>query len=309
MKDLATGRDNRMHADEVETNPDLVRRLLEAQFPRWADLRIEPVPSAGTDNALFRLGDDMVVRLPRIPSAAGQATKEQDWLPRLAPLLPLAIPVPLAGGSASDFYPWQWSVYRWLDGTAARSSDDLSDPARAAAELGRFVASLHRIDSTGVPQPGQHNAFRGVPLSKRDRATRSAIHALRETIDMAVAADCWSAALGSPPWSGKPIVIHGDLQPANLLLRNGQLSAVIDFGCLAAGDPACDLMAAWTFLPSPARSAFRAAAGADDAAWARGRGWALSFGLIALPYYESTNPTLASIARRTIDEVLAEFTN
>ena len=153
------------------------------------------MPSAGTDNALFRLGDDMVVRLPRIPSAAEQVAKEQDWLPRLAPLLPLAIPVPLARGSASDFYPWQWSVYRWLEGTVAGSSDDLGDPARAAAELGRFVAALHRIDATGVPQPGQHNAFRGVPLSKRDRATRAAIRALRDTIDTVVATAAWSAAL------------------------------------------------------------------------------------------------------------------
>ena len=296
-----------MHADEVETNPPLVRRLLEAQFPRWADLRIEAVRSAGTDNALFRLGDDMVVRLPRIPSAAGQAAKEQAWLPRLAPLLPLAIPVPLASGSSSDFYPWQWSVYRWLEGTDAGSSAGLGDPARAATELGRFVAALHRVDSAGVPRPGLHNAFRGVPLSNRDRATRAAIHALRDAIDTVVAADCWSAALSSPPWSGNAIVIHGDLQPANLLVRDGRLSAVIDFGCLGAGDPACDLMAAWTFLPSPARHAFRAATGADDAAWSRGRGWALSFGLIALPYYASTNPALASTARRTIDEVLTEF--
>jgi aminoglycoside phosphotransferase (APT) family kinase protein len=298
-----------MHADEVETNSRLVRRLLEAQFPRWADLRVEAVRSAGTDNALFRLGDDMVVRLPRIARAAGQVAKEQDWLPRLAPLLPLAIPVPLARGSSSDFYPWQWSVYRWLEGTAVASSDSLSEPVVAAAELGRFVAALHGIDSTGVPHPGPHNAFRGVPLSRRDRATRTATHALRDTIDTVVATAALNAALGSPPWSGKPMVIHGDLQPANLLMRNGRLSAVIDFGCLGAGDPACDLMAAWTFLPSAARYAFRAATGADDAAWARGRGWALSFGLIALPYYESTNPVLASIARRTIDEVLTEFTN
>jgi aminoglycoside phosphotransferase (APT) family kinase protein len=255
------------------------------------------------------LGDDMVVRLPRIPSAAGQAAREQDWLPRLAPLLPLAIPTPLARGSASELYCWQWSVYRWLEGTAARSSDDLGDPTRAAAELGRFVAALHRIDSTGVPRPGQHNAFRGVPLSKRDRATRAAIQALRDSIDTVVATTAWSAALSSPKWSGEPVVIHGDLQPANVLLRSGELAAVIDFGCLGAGDPACDLMAAWTFLPSSARSTFRAACGADDAAWARGRGWALSFGLIALPYYESTNPALASIAKWTIDEVLAELTN
>jgi aminoglycoside phosphotransferase (APT) family kinase protein len=298
-----------MHDDEVETNSRLVRRLLEAQFPRWADLRVEAVRSAGTDNALFRLGDEMVVRLPRMARAAEQAAKEQDWLPRLAPLLPLAIPVPLERGSPCDFYPWQWSVYRWLEGTAADSSDSLSDPVGAAAELGRFIAALHGIESTGVPQPGPHNAFRGVPLSRRDGATRTAIHALRDTLDMVVATASWNAALGSPAWSGKPIVIHGDLQPANLLLRNGRLSAVIDFGCLGAGDPACDLMAAWTFLPATARYAFRAATAADDAAWARGRGWALSFGLIALPYYESSNPVLASIARRTIDEVLIDFTN
>jgi aminoglycoside phosphotransferase (APT) family kinase protein len=295
-----------MHADEVETHPHLVRRLLAAQFPRWAGLCVEPVRSAGTDNALFRLGDDMVVRLPRIQRVAEQVAKEHEWLPRLAPFLPLPIPTPLAKGSSSDLYPWQWSVYRWLDGEVA-GADTLRDPVRSAKDLGRFIAAIHGVDSTGAPSPGAHNSFRGVPLSRRDHATRTAIHALREIIDAPAATAAWSAALGATPWSGRPVLIHGDLQPANLLLQEGRLSAVIDFGCLGAGDPACDFMVAWTFLPASARHVFRAAAAADDATWARGRGWALSFGLIALPYYESSNPALASIARHTINEALTDF--
>ena len=262
-----------MHADEVETSSRLVRRLLEAQFPGWAALRIEAVPSAGTDNALVPPGR----RHGRAPAAdseggrtsgkgAGMASQARPAAAAGDPrspgervaqrLLPLAVVgLPVARREC-----------RWLLGQtwATRLGH--------AAELGRFVAALHRIDATGVPQPGQHNAFRGVPLSKRDRATRAAIRALAGAIDTVVATAAWSAALDSPPWSGQPIVIHGDLQPANLLLRNGRLSAVIDFGCLGAGDPACDLMAAWTFLPSPARYAFRAATGADDAAWAQGSG-------------------------------------
>lgn len=295
----------KMHADEVETDVSLVGRLLAAQFPRWAGLPIEPFRSAGTDNAIYRLGDDMAVRLPRIQGAVGQVDKEHRWLARFAPLLPLDIPLPLAKGAPGEGYPWHWSVYRWLEGENA-TIERINDPGQAATELGQFVAALRRIDPAGGPPPGEHNAFRGVPLAARDAHTRAAISSLRGTLDVDVATAAWEAALRAPAWDGPPVWIHGDLQSGNLLAVRGRLGAVIDFGCLGVGDPACDLMVAWNLLPAETRDIFRAALPVDDATWARGRGWALSVGLIALPYYRSTNPALARISRRAIDETLAD---
>ncbi len=296
---------NRMHLDEVETNVSLVLRLLITQFPQWANLPIEPAHSAGTGNALYRLGDDMVVRLPRIPSAIGQVAKEQKWLPILAPLLPLNIPTPLAKGKPSDGYPWHWSVYRWLegeDGTAA----PIADPRQAATDLAQFITALQQIEATDGPPPGQHNFYRGVPLALRDQETRDAIAALHDVIDVDEATAAWDTAIATPLWNKAPVWLHGDLHAGNLLVQQGRLSAVIDFGGLGVGDPACDVMAAWTLLSAESRVVFRELLQVDDATWARGRGWALSFGLIALPYYQITNPVLAGIARRAINEVLAD---
>jgi aminoglycoside phosphotransferase (APT) family kinase protein len=294
-----------MHADEVDTDVSLVRRLLAAQLPHWADLPIEPIPSPGTDNAIYRLGDDMAVRLPRIHWATGQPEKEHRWLPGLAPLLPLAVPAPLAKGAPAEGYPWHWSVHRWLEGETA-TPDRIADPRAAATALGRFVAALQRIDPAGGPPPGAHNSSRGVPLARRDRETRAAIAALDGIVDADRVTAAWEAALAVPAWHGPAVWLHGDLQAGNLLAVRGRLSAVIDFGCLGVGDPACDAMVAWTYLTAGTRDAFREALPVDDATWARGRGWALSVGLIALPYYRRTNPFLAGIARRAIDEVLAD---
>lgn len=294
-----------MHADEVETDGSLVTRLLAAQFPPWSRLPVEPVPSAGTDNALYRLGSRLAVRLPRIQRAAGQVEKEHLWLPRLAPQLPLAVPVPLAKGRPGEGYPWSWSVCPWLDGENA-TLERMADLRQAATDLAQFIAALQQIDPTGGPLAGAHNFFRGVPLALRDAPTRAAIAALRGTLDGDAATAAWEVALQAPPWHRAPVWVHGDLQAGNLLAVGGRLSAVIDFGGLGIGDPACDLIVAWNLLSADARQVFRAALGTDDDTWARGRGWALSFGLIALPYYQSSNPVLAAIARRAIAEVLAE---
>jgi aminoglycoside phosphotransferase (APT) family kinase protein len=296
---------SKMHADEIETDVPLVGRLLAAQFPQWADLPIEPVTSAGTDNAIYRLGDDMAVRLPRIHWATGQVDKEHQWLPRLAPFLPLAIPVPLAKGEPGEGYPWHWSVCRWLEGENA-TIERIADPRQAATDLAQFIAALQRIDATGGPSPGPYNSSRGVPLAIRDSQTRAAIATLHGIINADAVTATWEAALQAPAWRGPPVWIHGDLQSGNLLAQQGRLSAVIDFGCLGVGDPACDLIVAWNLLSAETRDVFRAALPVDDATWARGRGWALSVGLIALPYYQTTNPVLAGISRRAINEVLAD---
>jgi len=292
-----------MHIDEVDTDPSLVGWLVAAQFPQWADLPIEPVHSAGTDNAIYRLGDDMAVRLPRIEWATANVDKEHRWLPRLAPLLPLAIPVPLARGAPGEGYPWHWSVYRWLEGENA-TIDRVDDPRQAATDLARFVAALQRIDPNGGPP-----ARRGVPLATRDALTRDAIASSQRMLDTDAVTAAWEAALEAPGWRGPPAWIHGDLQSGNLLAQHGRITAVIDFGGLGVGDPACDLMVAWNLLSAETRDVFRAALTVDDATWARGRGWALSVGLIALPYYQTTKPVLAEISRYAIAEVLADHQN
>jgi aminoglycoside phosphotransferase (APT) family kinase protein len=248
----------------------------------------------------------MAVRMPRIAWAIGQVDKEHRWLPRLARRLPLAIPVPLAKGSPGEGYPWNWSVCRWLDGENA-TLDRLHDHRQAATDLAGFVTALWKIDPTDGPTPGTHNFGRGVPLKMRDVPTRAAIAALHDTLDTDALTRAWDAALAAPVWGRAPVWVHGDLQSGNLLTLRGRLSAVIDFGGLGVGDPACDLMVAWNLFSGAGREAFREHTQADDATWDRGRGWALSVALIALPYYRSSNPSLAGMARRTIDEVLAEL--
>jgi aminoglycoside phosphotransferase (APT) family kinase protein len=294
-----------MHADEVDTDVPLVRRLLAAQFPQWADLPIEPVLPRGTDNALYRLGDDMVARLPRTERTSGTLEKERRWLPRLAPLLPLAVPAPLADGMPAEGYPFAWSIYRWLKGENA-TVERVTDLGRLATDLAWFVADLQRIDPEGGPTPGAHNAFRGVPLALRDKSTRAAIASLGGTIDIGAVTAVWDAALGAPEWEHAPVWIHGDLDARNLLVEQGRLYAVIDFGCLGLGDPASDVMVAWKILSAGTRDVFRTALAVDDATWARGRGWALSQALIALAYTIETNQILVLEARRWLAEVLAD---
>ena len=295
----------RMHADEIATDGALVRRLLVAQFPRWAALPIERVASGGTENAIYRLGDALAARLPLRPGAREQVEKLHRWLPRLGPLLPLAIPVPLAKGEPCEEFPWHWSVYPWLAGESA-SAESIADPGRAALALGEFVVALQRIDPAEGPRPGAHNFFRGVPLAARDSQVRAAIEALRGVIDTAAATAAWKSALEIPAWHEPPVWIHGDLKADNLLAVEGRIEAVIDFGGLGVGDPACDLIIAWDLLCAESRNIFRAAVGVDDATWMRGHGWALSIALTALPYYLDTNPVMVRYARRLLDEVLTD---
>jgi aminoglycoside phosphotransferase (APT) family kinase protein len=226
-------------------------------------------------------------------------------LPKLAPFLPFAIPVPVAKGAPGEGYPWQWSVYQWIEGENA-TIEGIADLGQAARDLAHFITALQQIDPTRGPLPGSHNSFRGEPLAMRDAETRAAIATLDNVIDTDIVTAAWEAALWAPVWDGPPVWIHGDLSPLNLLVERGRISAVIDFGCLGVGDPSCDLQVVWNLLSTQTQDIFRAELQIDDAMWARGHGWALSAGLIAIPYYQSTNPVLAGIARRAIDEVLAD---
>ena len=294
-----------MHADEFDIDEALVRRLLAAQFPAWTQLGLKRMPSTGTDNAIFRLGPDLAVRLPRRPAADGQAEKDALWLPRLAPHLPVAIPLPVALGEPSEAFAWRWSVCPWLPG-APPAIGAIADPVGLAKDLAGFIRALRVIDPAGGPPPGRHNFGRGVPLVQRDQRTREAIGQLRGIIDTGAASAAWETALAAPVHTGAPNWIHGDICGGNVLVVEGRLSGVIDFGGLAVGDPACDLIVAWNLLPTEGRDVFRAELAADDAAWARGRGWALSIALLQLPYYNETNPGLAANATATIAEILRD---
>ncbi|WP_433263730.1 aminoglycoside phosphotransferase family protein [Actinosynnema sp. CS-041913] len=284
-----------MHPDEPTIDPPLVRRLLVERCPAWADLPLRRVRSAGTDNAMYRLGDDMVVRLPRVGWAVDSITHEYEWLSRLAPHLPVAVPEPLALGEPTADYPWPWAVYRWLDG-----ENPTHVPPGFAQDIAGFVAELR-----GLRLPDPPVAGRGKPLATRDAATREAIDALGDRVDTAAVTAVWESALAAPPWDGDPVWVHADLSPGNVLVAEGKLSAVIDFSSTGVGDPAADLPVAWNLLPARDRAEFRAVLGDDDATWERGRGLALSIALIQLPYYWDTNPTLVANSWRVLGELLA----
>lgn len=282
---------------------DLVRRLVNAQFPQWRHLPVSPVTFGGWDNRTFHLGNDMTLRLPSAAPYALQVEKEHRWLPTLAPLLPLPIPVPLTMGEPGEGYPWHWSVYRWIDGETAKTAE-IADRPQFAVDLAEFLIALRRIDPAGGPPAGQHNFFRGGSLSVYDNQTREALQALEGQIDTQAATAVWDAALAAT-WQGSPVWFHGDVAWGNLLVQNGRLSAVIDFGTSGIGDPSCDLAIAWTFFQGESREAFRAAIHVDEATWARGRGWTLWKALITVAGHDA-NQAEAERSRRVIDDVLAD---
>ncbi len=282
----------------------LVRRLIASQFPQWADLPITLAEPPGWDNRTFRLGVDLSVRLPSAEGYTPQVGKEHRWLPLLAPRLPLPIPVPLALGRPAEGYPWNWSVYPWIDGDAA-SDERIDDMNEFARDLAGFLVALQRIDPAGGPLAGAHSFYRGAPPQVYDAETRRAITTMGDEIDAAAATDVWEAALAAT-WRGPPVWFHGDVAVGNLLVKNRRLSAVIDFGCSGVGDPACDMTIAWTLLTGESRDIFRAALHVDDATWSRGRGWALWKALITLAEHMRVDPLKAEESRRVIGEVLAD---
>jgi aminoglycoside phosphotransferase (APT) family kinase protein len=292
----------RMHADELDTDDALVRRLLAVQFPSWADLPIEALPAGGTDNAIYRLGEELSVRLPRRREwTPGSLDKEFAWLPKLAPFLPFPVPTPVGRGTPGEGYPHEWAVYDWLDGEDAATVP--LDLPSAAVDLAGLLAALRRIDPDGGPPP----AGRGGPLRPRDETMRAGIAALAGSIDADAVTAAWEHALAAPDWSEPPVWVHGDLDARNLLVRDGRITGVIDWSCLCVGDPACDVKVAWAVLDPETRPIFRELLEIDDATWARGRGWALSQAIGALEYYLHTYPVIVQEARRWLAEALADF--
>ena len=286
----------RMHADELELDEALVRRLLAEQFPEWSDLPLTRVEPAGTVNAIFRLGSELSVRLARREGPTEPGGKELDWLPKLAPLLPLELPVPVAQGRPTDEYPWFWDVHTWIEGETVPVEE--LDAIQAARDLAAFLGALQEVDPLGAP-PG-----RGIPLADRDPGIRHWLARLDGDEAVTVA---WERALAAPPWDGPPVWHHGDLDVRNWVVADGRVRGVIDWGCMGVGDPACDVMVAWKLHSGAARDAFREALPTDDATWERARGWVLSQAVAALAYYTPVNsPALYHEAERWLADVLAD---
>ena len=292
----------RKMSDKFPIDVGLVKRLVAGQFPQWAGLEVRPVASSGWDNFTFHLGETMKVRLPSAAGYAEQTDKEYFWLPRFAPQLPLPIPAPLAVGEPAETYPWRWAVYDWIDGLTAMQRD-VPDLVGLARDVADFLTAYQKIDTAGGPPPGPHNFFRGGPLTVYDGEARAALVALEGRIDTATARKIWEAALAAH-WDGAPRWVHGDIAAGNLLLDEaGKLKAVLDFGCCAVGDPACDLVLSWTLLDEASRMAFREGMPADEAMWARARVWGLWKALIVLAGdNEKTKPE----QQRVLDVLLAE---
>jgi len=271
-----------MHADELELDEALVRRLLAEQFPEWAELPLQRIEPSGTVNAIFRLGDGLSVRLPRKEGPTEPGGVELEWLPKLVSRLPVEVPVPLAQGRPGANYPWFWEIHSWVEGEVVPV--DEIDAVQAARDLAALVLALQRVDPTGAP-PG-----RGIPLAVRDEQMR---HWWARFDGDARAWEAWQRALGAPPWDGPPVWHHGDLDCRNWVVRNGRIMGVIDWGSMGVGDPACDVMVAWKLHSAAARDAFREALRTDDATWERARGWAVSQAVAALSYYTAeNNPSL-----------------
>lgn len=304
-----------MHADEIPIGVETVRALLADQFPLWAELPIERVDSSGTVNAMFRLGDSMVVRLPFVAHGAPGIDHEAAWLPRLAPHLPVLVPTVLGVGRPSAGYSFSWLVLDWLVGEHPNPADERSSPG-FTLDLARFIGALRAIDTTGAPV-----GHRGGSFHSLDESVRGCLAQIDDlqgagvlntgvpdigVLDIDVLTEIWDEAMAAPEWTGPPVWVHCDLLAANLLVADGGLAGVLDFASSGVGDPSCDLMPAWSLLTSDTRSDFRDALAADDAMWSRGRGWMLAQAAIALPYYRHTNRMMADNSLRALLELTNE---
>jgi aminoglycoside phosphotransferase (APT) family kinase protein len=306
MTDVSARRAEKIRAGKQNVDIALVERLIAAQFPQWAGLPVREVAFDGWDNWTFRLGDTMKVRLPSDAGYVPQVEKEAAWLPRLAPLLPVPIPAPIAVGVPGEGYPWPWTICDWIEGdTAAR--EVIPDLPRFAVDVAAFLGQLQAIDPAGGPAAGAHSFQRGASLQVYDGDAQRCLRALNGRIDTGAARAVWDAALAAR-FDGPQVWFHGDIAVGNLLVRDGRLSAVLDFGCSGVGDPACDLVLTWTFLDGAARETFREAIGADEETWARARGWAIWKAMLLLENASVTHPAENS-ALSVVESVVAEHTN
>jgi aminoglycoside phosphotransferase (APT) family kinase protein len=292
-----------MHAGQLDVTTDLVEGLIREQFPEWSGLAVRPVPSHGTVNALFRIGEELVARFPIMPGDVAATRKEledeADAARRLRAISPYPTPEPIAIGEPGEGYPLPWAVYSWLDGTIAYDADVAGSTA-FAEDLARFVLALRAAPTEGREFTGP---WRGGVLTSQDEAVADGLERNRGMIDVDALARLW-AELRTTPRTEPDVWAHRDLMPGNLLVAGGRLAGVIDVGTLTVADPAIDLQAAWNLLDAQARSAFRAALGSDDDEWRRGMGWAFAQAVNCLWYYVETNPVMSRTAHHTLTALL-----
>lgn len=293
----------KMHTDEIAINAELVKKLLLDQFPDWADDYLTWMIPQGTDNAMVRLGEDKIVRLPRIESASQSLEKESRWLPYLQPKLPIAVPEILGKGKPSKDYPFPWLITRYIEGCNPTQIDTI-DLHQAANDLGNFILSMHKIEPMRGPK-----CRRGRPLILCDEQVQSSIPLLEKEYDTKRLLDLWKNVSKKPAWTGRDVWMHGDLHAGNLLVKNKKLVGIVDFGLAGVGDPACDLMVAWTLLNKSSRKTFQSIVGLDADTWQRALGWALFLGIVGYPYYKKTNLEFASIAKKALDQVIEDQEN
>ncbi|WP_347552956.1 aminoglycoside phosphotransferase family protein (plasmid) [Pseudalkalibacillus hwajinpoensis] len=289
----------------MEINVDLVRSLINEQFPEWSELDITPVRNGGNDNRTFHLGDYMSVRLPSSEHYVPQVEKEQKWLPKLAKELSLPITTPIAKGYPSQEYPFPWSINKWLKGETLTSKNIL-DVNQFARDLGAFLIEFQSVDASGGPFAGKHNFYRGGDLAVYDQETRDAINANTDTLNTSLLDETWELSLSSK-FFGHPVWIHGDMAPGNILTKDGKLSAVIDFGILGVGDPSCDYAMAWTFFKDESRKVFKDILNTDEETWNRARGWALWKSLITYNWNRRSNKETAEDSYNIINTIQEDY--
>jgi aminoglycoside phosphotransferase (APT) family kinase protein len=289
----------KMHEDEVRIDVAIVRRLVDEQFPEWAGLQIREVESTGTVNAIHRIGEAACARLPRRSRSAGGIVRELRWLPWVAKRISLAIPRPIGAGRPGSIYPFPWGLYRWIDGQPY-SNEGVEDERQAARDLAQFVLELRSLDTSGAPPAGRK------PLLELDSDTRSAIEAADSLIDARGALAAWDEALATAVFHGEAVWIHADLLRPNTLTRSGRIRAILDFGAAGAGDPAADVIAAWSIFGPVGREEYRSTLNVDDETWRRARGYALHQAALIIPYYSKTNPAFTALAQRTVKQVLLD---
>lgn len=283
----------------------LVQGLIARQFPEWKNLPTRAVSNQGWDNRTFRLGDELLVRLPSSQKYTFQVEKEQTWLPKLAPHLPYSIPVPIALGQPEIEYPWKWSIYKWLKGESALHGQ-INNLEKFALDLAIFINTFQQIDTTGGPLPGAQNFYRGGSLLNYDEQTREAISLMAGKIDQKAASELWDKAINTK-YTNHPVWVHGDISLGNLLVINGNLAAVIDFGQLAVGDPACDLTIAWTVFYGKSRDIFIQSIHIDQDTWIRAQAWGLWKALIIAAGISEANTFEKQNAFRIIGEILSYY--
>ena len=292
--------------DKLEITSQIVSSLIAEQFPQFSHLPIRPVDHGGNDNRTFHLGTEMSIRLPSSEEYVRQVKKEQEWLPKIAPHLPLPIPQPIAMGMPSESYPLNWSIYKWLAGESPNNLE-LGDTylETIAAQLANFLSEFHKYDAAGAPAPGLHNWWRAAHTSIYDAQTRMLIEQLKDLVDADKATSLWQRAISSK-WNKDPVWVHGDVASGNLLVKNNKLAAVIDFGCMGIGDPACDLTIAWTFFRGKSREIFKANLQLDEETWARARGWAMWKALFEISELKDKSGVGLMKQRQIINAVMKE---